>query len=75
MLTKMKGKVAKFAKMNLHLSMQICELFNEIRIAWAQELRPQMVFDIWKNEIKRSTFGKTLQLLCRLRRDYVLRPF
>jgi len=60
MLVKMRAKALKYEKMNLHMSMQVCELFNGIRIGWVKELHPKIIIEILQNPIKRNTFGKTL---------------
>jgi len=60
MLVKMRAKALKYVKMNLHMSMQVCELFKGIRIGWVKELHPKIIIEILQNPIKRNTFGKTL---------------
>ena len=60
MLVKMRAKALKYAKMNLHMSMQVCELFKGTRIGWIKELRPKMIIEILQNPTTRNTFGKTL---------------
>jgi len=60
MLVKMRAKALKYKKMNLHMSMQVCELFKGNRLGWVKELHPEMIIEILQNPLMRNTFGKTL---------------
>jgi len=60
MLQKMQAKVDKYAKLNLHMSMQVCEFFKGHRLGWVTELRAKMVVNICKDATTLHTFGKTL---------------